>query len=150
MWAISLHPHPVELDILSAVGDADYQVLVNLAGKGLVQEFGNRTFDTHRLLKEFFISKIIPAEKRRMYLRAAGKLAEKGDAKSWLEAQGHLLKAGAQDECAKAVALNGAKIIQKGMRRSASPWATTRGEATRGMRARVSISRSVSQSAGMA
>lgn len=117
MWALSMHPHPVGLELLSAVGDTDYQVLVNLAEKGLVQEFGNRTFDTHRLLKEFFISKIAPAEKKRMHLRAAAKLAENEDSISWLEAQNHLLKAGARDECAKAVALNGVRIIRKGLRR---------------------------------
>jgi len=117
MWAISLFEGPVALEMLAAVGKVDYQVAVNLAGRGLLRELGNGTFDTHKLLREYFLTTMPESEGRGMHLRAARKLAEGLDPRSMLEAQRHLLAGGAGNECARSIAATGVKIINKGLRR---------------------------------
>jgi tetratricopeptide (TPR) repeat protein len=117
MWAVSLFHASVKLELLAATGNVDYQVTVNLAERGLLRELGGGAFDTHVLLKKFFLSTMPESEGRAMHLRAARKLGESRDTESWLEAQRHLLAAGAGNECARSVVATGLKIINKGLRR---------------------------------
>ena len=116
MKILSVFSNPVSLDIFSKEKGADYQVIMNLIDLGLVQGIDEKTFDSHRLLKDFFYSKITPTEKKKFHSKAAAHLKKEADEKCWLEAQRHYLKAGKQGDCARYIVTSGLDIIRKGLK----------------------------------
>lgn len=116
MDILSTHSRPVRLDLLFMESGIDYQDVRNLAEKGLVQEVGVQVFDTHKILKEFFYSRIPGGKRKSLHMKIAKKFLKEENPVYWLEAQRHMLKAGKQKDCAKVVLDTGLELIRKGLK----------------------------------
>jgi tetratricopeptide (TPR) repeat protein/DNA-binding MarR family transcriptional regulator len=113
--AISVHRHPVPIDSFLIEDETDFETADNLINKNLLIEIELNTYDVHDLIREFFYTRLLPKNRKRLHRIAAEYYANTIQTDlNILETVYHYINAGDQDSAAELMITKAPNLISRG------------------------------------